>query len=156
MTSIPNSTPMVMLDIDGVMNTTSSALRHRTGEVFAQEPVLALHWLISRTGAQVVITSTRRRAGLTAMRELFVRNRLTLESQRIIDLTPIYTDHDTDDWREEEITSWLDAQSIAPQHVVVIDDKPFTGHLARQLILTDSDHGLTFELACRAAAKFSR
>jgi hypothetical protein len=148
-------TPLILLDIDGVMNTTSSALRHRTSEIFAPEPIMALRWLIVRTGARLVITSTRRRSGLIAMRELFLRNNLPQVSQRIISLTPILIDHDTDDWREEEITTWLESESISPEHVVIIDDKPFTGTLIQRLVLTDSDFGLTFELARCALEKFT-
>ena len=146
---------LLMLDIDGVMNTTDSCLRHRSGEVFAPEPVMALRWLVARTGAHVVVTSTRRRAGLAAMRTLFDRNHLAGVAEKIIGLTPILSGSDTDDWREDEITTWLEAHGSDPARVVILDDKPFTGSLARRLVCTDADHGLTFELARLAAAKLT-
>jgi hypothetical protein len=150
-----NPTPLLMLDIDGVMNTTSSALRLKTGEVFAPEPVMALRWLVARTKARVVVTSSRRRAGLAVMRDLFVRNQLDGVAERIIDLTPILTDSDTDDWREEEIATWLETQPFMLRRLVILDDKPFTGPLARRLVRTNSDHGLTWELARFAATKIA-
>lgn len=147
--------PLILLDIDGVMNTTDSCLRHRSGEVFAAEPVMALRWLVARTGARVVVTSTRRRAGLAVMRNLFVKNQLAGVAERIIGLTPILTISDTDDWREEEIARWLETHSYEAIHAVILDDKPFTGPLARRLVHTDAAHGLTLDMARLAAAKIA-
>lgn len=141
---------MILLDIDGVMNTTGTCLKHRSGEVFAAEAVMALRWLIRRTQARVVVTSTRRRAGLPAMRRLFSRNGLDEVAERITGLTPLLAGHDTDDFREEEICHWLECRARGVEFVI-LDDKPLVGPLATRLVLTHADEGLTFELAGRAA-----
>jgi hypothetical protein len=143
-------TPVILLDIDGVMNTTGTCLKHRSGEIFAAEAVMALRWLIRRTRARVVITSTRRRAGLAAMRMVFSRNGLHDVAERIAGLTPLLSVHDTDDLREEEICQWIENHADAGP-AVILDDKPHAGPLAARLVLTHADEGLTFELAARAA-----
>lgn len=144
--------PLVFLDIDGVMNTTITCLKHCSGEVFAAEAVMALRWLIRRSEARVVVTSTRRRAGLAAMRELFSRNALDEVAKRIDGLTPLLASHDTDDFREEEICQWLECHGSG-RPFVILDDKPLVGPLAARLVLTRADEGMTFEMA-RCAARF--
>lgn len=149
MKPIDPGTPVVFLDIDGVMNTTVMCLKHRSGEVFAAEAVMALRLLIRRSEARVVVTSTRRRAGLADMRELFSRNALDEVAKRIDGLTPLLASHDTDDFREEEICQWLECHGGGGPFVI-LDDKPLVGPLAARLVLTRTDEGLTFELARRA------
>lgn len=146
-----NRTHVLLLDIDGVMNSTSSVLRHRSGEVFCGESVIALRWLMARTAARVVVTSTRRRMGLSAMRTLFRRNKLEGVANQMLGLTPILTDADTDDWREEEIGLWLDAHASETKSVTILDDKPLAGSLARRQVLIDPDVGFTLKQARHAA-----
>lgn len=145
----------LFLDIDGVMNTTSSVMRHQCGEVFAVESVIALRWLMTRIPAPIVITSTRRRAGLDAMRALFRRNQLRVVADRIIGHTPILTDGDTDDWREDEIELWLEANLPHDARIVILDDKPLRGPLARHQVLINADDGLTLERAALALRKWA-
>lgn len=151
-----SASTLLFLDIDGVMNTTGSCLRHRSGEVFEPGAIKALRWLVERTEAGVVVTSTRRRAGLDAMRALFARNGMAYVADRVTALTPILTPHDTDEYREEEVAQWLEANLRMNRPLVIIDDKPFKGPLARFQIQTDADHGLTWELARLATAKLVR
>ncbi len=146
-----STTPLIFLDIDGVMNTTDSCLRHRSGEVFVPEAVMALSWLVRRTGASVVVTSTHRRVGLVAMRALFTRNDLAEVAGQIIGLTQLLVNYDTDDYREDEIQGWLDDHPHAGG-VIILDDKPLASPLAGRLSLTNPDTGLTLELARRAAS----
>ena len=142
---------LLMLDIDGVMNSTSSCLQHRSGEVFTTGACTALRLLTNRhKETKLVITSTRRRAGLVAMRHLFTRNLLGNLSDRIIGLTPILTDHDSDEFREEEITQYLEARP-AWHRLLILDDKPITGPLARHWVGTDPDVGLTLKCANQAS-----
>ena len=143
-----------MLDIDGVMNTTSSCLRHRSGEVFTSDAVRSLHWLLAQTPARIVITSTRRRAGLVAMKRLLAGNGLSVAAARIVGLTPILLDRDSDELREDEIASWLD-QNPHNGPLAILDDKPLSGPFARYLVLTDSNQGLTIAHALRAARLIS-
>jgi len=148
-----NALPLLLLDIDGVMNTTGSCLRHRSGEVFASEAVVALRWLLRRSKSQVVITSTRRRAGLEAMRTLFARNGLPATLCPLIETTPILLDEDDDRLREEEITCYLESLAHPPPRFVILDDKPIRGPLARHWLGIDPDHGLTLSLAREAISR---
>ena len=143
--------PILFLDIDGVMNTTDSALRHRGGHVFTRDAVEALRWIVRETDCEIVISSTRRREGVEAMRALFTRNGLVAEGARIIGSTPCFVEHDTDDWREDEIEAWLDGHGCKVK-LAILDDKPITGPMRKHLILTDHDSGLTMALAWRVAA----
>jgi len=141
---------LLLLDIDGVMNTTGSCLRHRSGEIFTREAVIALNWLL-HSKAHVVITSTRRRAGLPAMRALFARNHLVVP---VFGLTPILLDCDSDGLREEEITCYLESLPQLPGCYLILDDKRIRGPLSRRWLGTDPDQGLTMELARIALARF--
>lgn len=144
---------LIFLDIDGVMNTSTSCLKHRTGEIFTLKAVLALTWLMGRHPlAHVVITSTRRQVGSTgmqAMRDLLLRNNLPAVAERLIGLTPWIVEQDIDDYREDEIELWL--ESLGPaDRMVILDDKTITGALARYWVGTNSDIGLTMKLAQQA------
>ena len=68
--------PILFLDIDGVMNTTDSALRHRGGHVFTRDAVEALRWMVREADCKIVISSTRRREGVEAQscERLHLRN----------------------------------------------------------------------------------
>lgn len=143
--------PILFLDIDGVMNTTDSSLRHRGGHVFTRDAVEALRWIVRETDCDIVISSTRRREGVVAMRALFTGNGLVAEAARIIGLTPCFVKHDTDEWREDEIEAWLDGHGRTGGFAI-LDDKRFSGPMRNFQVLTDHDSGLTMALARRATA----
>lgn len=151
-----NAHPLLLLDIDGVMNTTGSCLRHHSGEVFATEAVVALRWLLIHSKAQVVITSTRRRAGLEAMRALFARNGLPTALFPLIGTTPVLLDCDDDRLREEEITCYLESLAHPLPLFLILDDKPIRGPLAVHWLGIDPDHGLTLSLAREALSRLQR
>ena len=142
---------LLFLDIDGVMNTTESCLRNRSGLVFTREAVAALREIVRVCDCRIVISSTRRSAGLAALRTTFIRNDLAEVAARIIGITPAMVEHDTDDWREDEIAAWLDGHAYKGK-LAICDDKPFSGPMRRFLILTDQEIGLTPALARRVAA----
>ena len=142
--------PILFLDIDGVMNTTDSALCYRGGHVFTRDAVEALRWIVRGTDCKIVISSTRRREGVQAMRALFTRKGLVAEAARIIGGTPCFVEHDTDEWREDEIEAWLDGHGDKGKFAI-LDDKPFSVPMRKYLILTDQDSGLTMALARRVA-----
>ncbi len=139
---------ILFLDIDGVMNTTDSALRFPGGRVFTTTAVEALRAIVSLNRCGIVITSTRRRVGMDAMRNLFIRNGLMKQNKNLIGLTSLMSDSDTDDWREDEIEKWIDDHGFRGRFAI-LDDKPLTGQLRRHLVLTDHDTGLTLPLVDR-------
>lgn len=146
---------LLFLDIDGVMNTTDSALLHRGGHRFTPKAMEALRWIVRETDCKIVISSTRRREGLAAMRALFSGNGLVSEASRIIGITPCLVEHDTDEWREDEIEAWLDGHAYKGKFAI-LDDKQFSGPMQNLLILTDHDHGLTLALARKVTALLRR
>jgi len=148
MTNRTISDSILFLDIDGVMNTTDSALRHKGAHVFTPAAVNGLRAIIRATRCVIVISSTRRRDGAAAMRQLFMRNGLITEAGHLTSHTPILTDSDTDDLREDEIGKWIDDHNFHG-NFAILDDKPLSGPMRRHLVLTDHDAGLTPLLAAR-------
>lgn len=146
--------PLLFLDIDGVMNTTASCIQHRCGLKFTNQAKTALLEIIRESDCRIIMSSTRRSAGLAAMQACFVLNGMTNIAARIISATPRFTEFDTDDWREDEIDAWL-AEHGVTERFAILDDKPFTGPLRRRLVLTDADLGLLPAMAPRVTALLS-
>jgi HAD domain in Swiss Army Knife RNA repair proteins len=149
------TSPILFLDIDGVMNTTASCLRNRSGLVFTRSAVEALGEIVQTSDCRIVISSTRRSAGLGALKDNFENNHMADISKRIVAATPRFTDFDTDDWREDEIAAWL-ADFHVTEKYAILDDKPFTGPLRRRLVLTDHDHGLLPAMVPEVLANLNR
>jgi len=130
---------VLFLDIDGVLNTTATMLANRGKLRFAPAPVAALAKILLSTDCHIVITSTRRRAGLEPIKQAFRDNRLHDAADRIIDATPILSESDTDDFRAEEICSWIRENGFSGRFAI-LDDAPIEGFPA---ITTSHELGLT-------------
>lgn len=133
--------PILFLDIDGVMNTTSSCIQNRSGWVFTRSSVHALRLIVRETKCCIVITSTRRSAELDVLKRHFVKNGMVDVAERIIDVTPRFSASDSDEWREDEIDAWLTAHGVTKKYAI-LDDKPLDGSLRTRLLLMDSEIGL--------------
>jgi hypothetical protein len=140
---IPSKSPrphsLLFLDIDGVLNTTSTMLAHPGTLRFAPSAVAALKKILAASDCRIVLTSTRRRDGLSAIRQAFRANGLPEAAERLIDSTPILSDSDTDSHRAEEIQSWLE-QNHFTGPFAILDDAPIPG---LPVITTSHDLGLT-------------
>lgn len=130
---------VLFLDIDGVLNTTATMLAHPGTLRFAPSASKALKKIITATGCHIVITSTRRRAGLEAIQHSFRKNGLPEAAERIIDSTPFLSDSDTDDYRTDEILEWLRATEFQGPFIA-LDDAPLENLPA---VTVSHDTGLT-------------
>ena len=130
---------ILFLDIDGVLNTTSTMLARPSTLCFAPTAVAALKKILAATDCHIVLTSTRRRHGLDLVRQAFLANDLPEAAERLIDSTPILSDSDTDSLRSEEIQSWLEENRFTGPFAI-LDDAPIPGLPA---ITTSHDLGLT-------------
>ena len=132
---------ILFLDIDGVMNTTASSVQHRSGLQFTHHAARALREVVRKSECGIIISSSRRSAGLAMLRTCFVRNGMPDIAGRIIGATPRFSGFDTDDWREDEIEDWLAANGVTGRYAI-LDDKPLAGPLRQRLVQTDADLGL--------------
>jgi hypothetical protein len=148
--NIDSATKVLFLDIDGVLNTTDTMLANKGKLRFAPAPVAAMAKILSSTDCHIVITSTRRRSGLEAIKQAFRDNGLHDAADRIIDATPILSESDTDDFRAEEICSWIRENGFLGR-CAILDDAPIEGFPA---ITTSHELGLTARDAERAIRLF--
>jgi hypothetical protein len=139
---------IVFLDIDGVLNNR----RSRLGGI---DPVHVEHLntLVARTGAKVVISSTWRMAGRTAVAEDLATAGFR---GKVIGVTPDLTRRAQGLWtapeRGTEIQEWLRQPSRTPHTIVILDDEADMGSLLPFLVQTDPLDGLTAQDVERAAA----
>jgi hypothetical protein len=154
---------LIFLDVDGVLNHRDTkhcvsiggddAAHGFTG--MSTECVQVLHGLVRKTGAQLVLSSTWRKApGLNATSRVLLRRGFKLpagERRVFIGETP-----QLNLARGHEIQAWLDANPApaGEQHsFVILDDDDDMVHLLPRLVRTNPfDGGLTAEHAARAAA----
>ena len=134
---------ILFLDIDGVLNTTSTMLAHPGKLRFAPTAVAALKKILAASDCRIVLTSTRRRHGLEYIRQAFLANGLPEAAERLFDSTPTLSDSDTDSLRAEEIHSWLEENHFTGPFAI-LDDAPIPG---LPVITTSHDLGLTIHNA---------
>jgi hypothetical protein len=103
---------IIFLDIDGVLNVCFEG-RDEYGRYFHPHFVENLRYIIEKTQAKIVISSTWRFSGLIIMQEMWEKRNLPGE---VIDITP----HIDICKRGEEIQFWLDNNQIS--NYVIIDD----------------------------------
>ncbi len=129
---------VIFLDIDGVLNTErwyrqmdKDTKKDRYGYPFDPESVLNLSKIISATGADIVISSSWKFWGLSAMKEMWEERSLPGE---IIDITPnrmsdeMLLKVDFEDWstmagKGHEIKEWLQNNGEKVSAYVIIDDE---------------------------------
>ena len=136
---------VIFLDFDGVLVTPASSFR-RTGTGIVADPaaVDALNYLISETGARLVITSTwRLEYSLGELSELLHSWKVQAE---IIGIAPSGSS------RGDEIQEWLDncGESTPIDTFVILDDLTYMGKLSPRLVSTEFESGLTMDDARRA------
>ena len=141
---------IIFLDIDGVMQSTSSMIRTRFGGGFLHgEHVNALNWIIEKTDAYVVLTSTYRvGATIRDIKQAFMDN--GVRSDRVVSMTPVLGTN-----RGAEIADWLNTRKVKgdyeiEQYVVIDDGNDMAGINWGMFINTDADYGLTYVEAERA------
>lgn len=117
---------IIFLDIDGVLNVISQG-RDEFGSLFHKHFEDNLRWIIEKTGAKIVISSTWRMNGLKFMKEMWLKRNLPGE---VIDITPTEVDvvnrgtcefYDLVD-RGFEIQQWIDDHKDEIESYCIIDD----------------------------------
>lgn len=149
--------PVVVLDIDGVLNTERNCKKQRgASRPFDPEAVCALNKILAETGAKIVVSSTwRYNRSIVELDQLLVHE--GMPGGLVIGATPKFLDEEDTitSWRNgekitlfrgvprhKEIRAWLDQHPEVDAWVVIDDDTD-----AEPEILCDSFQGLTMEAA---------
>lgn len=152
---------VIFLDIDGVLNMMHiNTGRDKYGDIFHDHFVNNLRYIIDRTNAKIVISSTWRMSGLTIMKELWEFRNLPGE---VIDITTDCPQIEGVEFydlveRGHEIQEWLDNNVV--DNYVIIDDtsdmlKSQEGNFVKtsnNYAHSDHIHGLGLTLECSEEA----
>jgi hypothetical protein len=142
----------LILDIDGVMNTTITARTFWKRDcTFDTEPTRLLRQILYATDAHVVISAAcRKLMTLREFRKVFQKN--GLPGNRIVGYTPESGINDSRNKRGLEIQEWIDDHAPAGSVIAILDDADDMAHLMHRLVQTDGDIGLTASDAKRIIA----
>lgn len=133
---------VIFLDIDGVLNVYCQS-RDKWGCLFHQHLVENLRWIIEKTGAKIVISSTWRYDGLEVMKQMWLDRGLPGD---VIDITPSTQDvvensdiefYDLVD-RGHEIKLWLDNNSV-DNWCIIDDDNDFLPNQMDNFVRTSNN-----------------
>ena len=144
----PTIRPVLFLDIDGVLNTISTMIKHRSNAVFTPEAIESLEWIVSATDCSVVISSSWRKDQMKKLADALDFNGLGVVSSRIIGMTPLIDSVNAPS-REDEVDCWIHQNDFRGRFAI-LDDEPFTGMLKPWQVLTLQETGLTRQLAKKA------
>lgn len=146
-----NLDKIIFLDIDGVLNVYCQG-RDKYGCLFHKHFEDNLKYIIMKTNAKIIISSSWRTAGLEKMRSMWHDRKLPGE---IIDITP----YDESRHRGKEIQMWLNNHSIL-KYVIIDDDTDILESQLSNFVKTsnnldhidcvDIGYGLTYECAKKA------
>ncbi len=145
-----NSIKLIVLDIDGVLNSTKfMQYCHDNGvdpdDQIDPKAVALINELVKKTGAKIVISSCWRLPfvdsnNLDGLKEILVtRNGI---SDDIIGMTPDGFVTNCRKIRGDEIQTWLDDCGLDIDSFVIIDDDSDMGHLWKFLVKTSVQTGL--------------
>jgi hypothetical protein len=108
---------IIFLDIDGVLNVIPKDF-DKYGGTFHPEFVENLKYIIDKTDAKIVISSSWRSAGLIEMQNMWKDRNLPGE---VVGITP-YLKGGARVIRGHEIQAWLDMHKMGTHSYVIIDD----------------------------------
>ena len=156
----------LFLDIDGVLNTgqysnylvdNGLCETDADGYLFDPEAVKNLRYIIEKTDAKIIITSTWRLDG--DMQALLYNRKLagevvcvtpTIQKEKGIGKIKIWYGH-----KGMEVEEWLSANAIAPYKYAILDDEDdYLENQSDHLILTDPMTGITKEVADKVIILF--
>ena len=156
----------LFLDIDGVLNTgqysnylvdNGLCETDADGYLFDPEAVKNLRYIIEKTDAKIIITSTWRLDG--DMQALWYNRKLagkvvgvtpTIQKEKGIGQIKIWYGH-----KGMEVEEWLSANAIAPYKYTILDDEDdYLENQSDHLILTDPMTGITKEVADKVIILF--
>lgn len=148
----------IFLDIDGVLNTEvfitaihelfkgqnpHEKMMDEFGNRFDPLALRFLNYIIEKTGAKIVISSTWRLSGLKWMQEMWKARNLCGE---VIDVTPCFTGNsklpfDERFERGSEIKMWLD-QNPVESYVIIDDDDDMLPEQQENFVQTIQFYGI--------------
>ena len=109
---------IIFLDIDGVLNVIPQG-RDEFGSLFHKHFEDNLKFIIEKTNAKIVISSTWRMSGLDVMQEMWNKRNLAGE---IIDVTPMLSQVYDRVKRGHEIDFWIKDNPQISNYVIIDDD----------------------------------
>jgi hypothetical protein len=161
---------VIFLDIDGVINSYDNLYalnalyklklavsRDEFGQLFDERCTRWLRYIIERTGAKIVISSTWRSAGLVKMQTMWQIRELAGE---VIGCTPTYVDDyiinlhactNNEADRGYEIQQWIE-ENKPERYCIIDDDRDMLGAQLPFFVRTDNRTGLDYKTAHQAIA----
>lgn len=165
---------VIFLDIDGVLNSLDNMRamtlmwkhneliyksRDEFGHLFDERCVLWLKYIVARTNAKIVISSTWRSKGLQEMQMLFKARGISCE---IIGCTPTVVDNyivnlyaatNNEADRGYEIAQWIyEHEQTLESYCIIDDDSDMISSQMKYFVKTESDVGLNLKAANQAIA----
>jgi FMN phosphatase YigB (HAD superfamily) len=138
---------IIFLDIDGVLNSTSSAIVYNGYNQLDPVSIGLLKELTVRTGAQIVISSTWRfRFNREEFIELF--SKYGWKKAPIISMTEKSVPDGVT--RGHEIDEWLTRHKEITEFVILDDSTDFLPEQRNNLVLVSNVDGLRFKHMCKA------
>lgn len=161
---------VIFLDIDGVLNSFDNlhalnalykcklaSSRDEFGQLFDERCVRWLRYIIERTEAKIVISSTWRSSGIDKLKTMWQMRDLAGE---IIDCTPTYVDDyivnlhactNNEADRGYEIQQWIE-ENKPKRYCIIDDDNDMLGIQMPFFVRTDNKIGLDYKTAHRVIA----
>lgn len=133
---------VVFLDIDGVLNCSTSTKRYKGGPFVDDDKLALLAELVNKTGAKLVLSSTWR-FGLLYPNSVFANDIIALQKElrrfglKLFSHTPKLPEKQ----RGDEIQLWLDSYSGVESFVILDDDSDMVD-LKKYLVKTTWEYGL--------------
>lgn len=135
------STKLVVIDVDGVLNSAAWFDRKPDGVLFAADPVAVarLNRILLQTSADLVMSSAWRTwDGLPSVAHAAGILRGFGVAGRVVGVTPALDDAQ----RGDEIEKWLIEKTRGPVYLAVLDDDGDMGAVSDHLIQTSFETGL--------------
>lgn len=144
-----NTNKIIFLDIDGCINLMHRDYGHdEYGQIFSEKCVNNLKYILDKTGAKIVISSTWRDSGLLIMKEMWDKRNLPGE---VIDITPSEIDVVEAGYekyydlvsRGQEIQLWIDRNEFKGKYIIIDDVRDFTQEQQPYFVKTNSMIGIS-------------
>ena len=142
-----NQSPVLFLDIDGVLRVFPSAADSHPETGFTARAISGLREIIASTACDIVLSSTWREEGMAALNKVLEFHGLGIAMSRIIGVTRLLDPADKPT-REDEIDYWLSDHRFKGR-MAILDDEILEGDLRPWQVLTFQETGLTSQLAMK-------
>lgn len=147
---------VIFLDLDGVLNSNDYLCALNTlyeknraitgdqyGDLFDPRCVMWLEIIIAQTDAEIVISSTWRRSGLQAMKDLWNHRKLP---GKVVDITPRFPN----EVRGFEIKMWLEDHPEVTDYVILDDNTDMLEGQKQSFVKCEANFGITLHTTVQA------